>query len=320
VVAGVFVTAFYSFRMYFLVFHGPERFHDKPFPPPDAHDSHAEPLEAADDGHGHGDHAHGHADAHAGDHGHGAHAPAMAAVAHPADAHAHADTGHAGHAHADAGHGHDEHGDGHGHDDHGSHTPHESAWIVTAPLILLAIPSVVIGFMTINSFVRGDFFKDSIFVNLEKHPAMAELGEAFHGATEMALHGLTSLPVWLTLLGVVFAYVFYIVNPAIPAFLLKRLGFLYKILDNKYYMDWINEKILSRGARFLGQGLWTKGDVAIIDGTFVNGSASLVQNIAGVLRVLQTGQLYWYALVMVLGVVGLMTWQMWPFLTGLVAP
>jgi NADH-quinone oxidoreductase subunit L len=179
---------------------------------------------------------------------------------------------------------------------------------------------VIIGYLTLGPVVHGEFFKGSIFVNLEKHPAMAELGEAFHGAAAMAMHGMSSLPVMLTLAGAVLAYIFYIVSPAIPAFLLSRFGFLYRILDNKYYMDWFNEKVLSRGARLLGQGLWKGGDVAIIDGAFVDGSAKLVSGVAGVLRTLQTGQLYWYALVMVLGVVGLMTWQLWPFLTGLIAP
>ncbi len=238
VVVGVFVTAFYSFRMYFLVFHGKERFHHKPFPPEtdDAHDAHG-----------------------------------------------------------------DEH-----------HDPHESPWVVTAPLVLLAFPSVVIGFLTIGSLLYGDFFKDAIFVNAEAHPAIEEMAKEFHGAVGMAVHGLMSLPFFLALAGVVVAYVFYMVKPAIPAAIKARFGFVYTILENKYYMDWINENIFAALARGMGRGLWKGGDVGLIDGAIINGSARAVGGVASVVRLVQTGYLYWYALVMILGVIGLMTWQLWP--------
>jgi NADH-quinone oxidoreductase subunit L len=252
VMAGVFVTAFYSFRMYFLVFHGKERFHHKPFPPED-------------------DHAHADAHAHADDHGH--------------DAHHHHDA-----------------------------TPHESRWVVTLPLVLLAIPSVVIGYMTIQPMLYGEFFKDSIVVDALKHPAMEEMAKAFHGAGAMALHGLTALPFWLALAGVVTAYVFYMVKPEIPAAIQQRFGFVYRLLENKYYMDWINEHLLAPAARAVGQGLWKGGDVALIDGAIINASARGIGGIAQLTRLLQSGYLYWYALVMIVGVVGLMTWQLWPFL------
>ena len=241
-VVGVFVTAFYSFRMYFLVFHGKEHFHHKPFP---------------------GEHDH-----------------------------------------------HDDHGDAH-------HEPHESPWVVTAPLLLLAIPSVVIGFMTIGPLLHGEFFKDAIFVNHEVHHAMKELGEEFHGATAMALHGVQTLPFWLALAGVVVAYFFYMVKPEIPAAIGRTLAPLVRVMDNKYYMDWINENVLAAGARKLGVGLWKGGDVALIDGALVNGSAQGVGALSRVVRLVQTGYLSFYALVMVLGVFGLMTWQLWPFLTSL---
>jgi NADH-quinone oxidoreductase subunit L len=241
VVAGVFVTAFYSFRMYFLVFHGKERFHHKPFP---------------------GEHDH--------------------------------------------------------HDDHGEHhDPHESPWVVTAPLLLLAIPSVVIGFLAIGPMLFGDFFKDAIAV-LPAHGAMAELADHWHGATAMALHGFMTLPFWLALAGVVVAYVFYLVKPAIPAAIGRTFAPVVKLLENKYYMDWINEHLLAPAARGLGRGLWKGGDVAVIDGV-INGSARSVGAFANVVRVIQTGYLSWYALVMALGVFGLLTWQLWPYLTGLVA-
>ncbi|MBQ0958685.1 NADH-quinone oxidoreductase subunit L [Ideonella sp. 4Y11] len=241
VVAGVFVTAFYSFRMYFLVFHGKEHFHHKPFP---------------------GEHDH--------------------------------------------------------HDDHGEHhEPHESPWVVTAPLLLLAIPSVVIGFLTIQPMLYGDFLKDAIFVNHEAHHAMTELAHEFHGATAMALHAFGTLPFWLALGGVVTAYVFYMVAPGIPAAIAKALKPVITVLENKYYMDWINENILARAARGLGIGLWKGGDQTLIDGAVVNGSANAVGAFARVTRLVQTGYLSWYALVMALGVFGLMTWQLWPYFPGL---
>jgi NADH-quinone oxidoreductase subunit L len=246
VVAGVFVTAFYSFRMYFLVFHGKERFHHKPFPP------------ETDDAH------------------------------------------------------HDAHGDE-------KHNPHETPWVVTAPLVLLAVPSVVIGFMTIGPLLFGEFFKDAIFVDVARHAGMEQLAEEFHGATAMALHGVTSLPFWLATAGVALAYVFYLIKPGIPTGIKARFGFLYRLLENKYYMDWINENVFARAARVMGQGLWKGGDVALIDGAVINGSARAVGGVALVIRLVQTGYLYWYALVMILGVLGLLTWRLWPALRAAVA-
>jgi NADH-quinone oxidoreductase subunit L len=240
VAAGVFITAFYSFRMYFLVFHGKEHFRHKPFP---------------------GEHDH--------------------------------------------------HDDGHGH--HEPHVPHESPWVVTFPLIALAIPSVVIGYMTIGPMLYGDFFKDAIFIDLVKHPAMAEMAKAFHGAGAMALHGLSTLPFWLAVAGVVTAYVFYMVKPEIPTAIKARFVFINRLLENKYYLDWFNENVLARAARLAGTGLWKGGDEAVIDGA-INGSARAMGSLAALGRTLQTGYLYWYALVMIMGVIGLMTWQLWPFL------
>jgi len=239
---GVFVTAFYSFRMYFLVFHGEERFHHKPFPPED-------------------DHAHGHDD------------------------------------------------------DHGDHTPHESPWVVTAPLILLAVPSVVIGYMTIQPLLFGEFLKDAITVDTQAHPAMAELAKMFHGPVAMALHGVVTLPFWLALGGVVTAWVFYLKAPQIPAAIDRALKPVRSVLENKYYMDWFNEHVLAAGARALGLGLWKGGDQAMIDGA-INSSARGIGGLAGVLRKAQTGHLYTYALVMLLGIFALLTWQLWPFFSA----
>ena len=248
VTAGVFITAFYSFRMYFLVFHGKERFHHKPFPPHVA----------------------------------------------PEDDHAHND-----------------------HGDHHDATPHESPWVVTAPLVLLAIPSVVIGFLTIGPMVHGDFFKDSIFVNGAAHPAMKELGEGFHGAAAMALHSLSTLPFWLAFAGVATAWWFYLKQPAIPAAIARTFSPIVRVLENKYYLDWFNEHVLAAGARRLGTGLWKGGDEAIIDGVVIDGTAGLVGRIAGVVRQFQTGHLYQYALVMLLGIFGLLSWRLWPYFSGL---
>ena len=148
---------------------------------------------------------------------------------------------------------------------------------------------------------------------------MKELAEHFHGAWAMALHGLSSLPFWLALAGFATAWVGYIAKPEIPAAIKARLAFVNRVLDNKYYFDWFNEHVLAAAARWVGRGLWKGGDLGFIDGALVNGSARVVGAVAGAVRLVQTGYLYWYALVMILGVVGLMTWQLWPFLGGLLA-
>ncbi len=241
VLAGVFVTAFYSFRLYFLVFHGKERFDENP------------------------------------------------------DAHEH-----------DASEEPDPH---HHHDEH--QTPHESPWVVWLPLVLLAIPSVVIGFMTIEPMLFGDFFKGAIFVNLERHPGMEELAKMFHGPVQMAVHGLTAAPFWLALSGVVLAYYMYMINPALPAAIKRKAHPIYALLENKYYLDWFNENVLARGARGLGTVLWKVGDQALIDGAMVNGSWKLVGWISGVVRRLQSGYIYHYAFGMIIGVFVLMTYFVW---------
>ena len=239
VLAGVFITAFYSFRLYFLVFHGKERYEQNP----DAHH-------------------------------------------------------------------HDHHG-GHGekHDDH--HMPHESPWVVTVPLVLLAIPSVVIGFITIQPMLFGDLFKSVITVNLEKHPAMEDLAKLFQGPVQMALHGFTAAPFWLALAGVAAAWYLYMRNPALPAAIKSKCEPLYTLLENKYYLDWFNENVLARGVRALGMGLWKYGDQKVIDGALVDGSWKLVGWVSGMVRRLQSGFIYHYAFGMILGVFVLMTYFVW---------
>ncbi|QIL73396.1 NADH-quinone oxidoreductase subunit L [Diaphorobacter sp. HDW4B] len=242
VLAGVFITAFYSFRLYFIVFHGKERYDQNP----DAHH---------DDHHAHDDHH------------------------------------------------------GHGHDA----KPHESPAVVTLPLILLAIPSVVIGAIALAPMVLGDFFKGVIFVDGTKHHAMAELKEDIHDWVSMALHGFTAAPFWLALAGVVVAFVFYMVKPEIPAAIMafsKKIG-LYQVLEGKYGVDWVYENIFARGARAFGTFFWKVGDQAIIDGAIVNGSWKLTGKLGQLVRRWQTGYLYHYALVMILGVFALMTYFVW---------
>jgi NADH-quinone oxidoreductase subunit L len=255
VLAGVFVTAFYSFRMYFLVFHGEERFGKA-----HAHDHHDDHKQAVAAGHGH-------ADPHA---------------EHDSDAH-------------------------HEEEDHGHHglapgqKPHESPWVVTLPLILLAIPSVIIGYLAIGPMLHGDFFKDVIFVG-ENHTAMETLREEFHGAVGMAIHGLTTAPFWLALAGVVVAYYCYMINPRVPAWFYAKFKPLHTLLDNKYYMDKFNQAVFAGGARAIGGGLWKVGDRALIDGLVVNGSAKAVGWFALLTRKGQTGYIYHYAFVMIAGI------------------
>jgi NADH-quinone oxidoreductase subunit L len=231
VLAGVFVTAFYSFRMYFLVFHGRERWDEVP---------------------------------------------------------------------------HDDHHDDHGHDEH-HELPINPGWSINAPLLLLAVPSVVIGFLTIQPMLFGDFLKDAITVNAEKHPAMAHLAEQFHGALAMVGHAFVTLPLYLAAGGVALAWFLYIKRPDIPPKLASALSPLVKLLENKYYMDALHERILSPLAVALGRGFWKGGDQLMIDGA-INGTARATGWVAGMVRRLQSGYLYQYALVMILGVFVLMSY------------
>jgi NADH-quinone oxidoreductase subunit L len=233
VVLGVFVTAFYSFRMYFMVFHGKERYDQAP-----------------KDEHGHDDHGHGHHD-----------------------------------------------------------KPHETPWVVTFPLIMLAIPSVVIGYMTIDPVVFGDYFGGSIFVGPE-HRGLEHMAEEFHGAFDMALHGFVALPFILAMSGIVLAWLLYLKRPDLPAKIAQAFRPIYTLLDNKYYFDKFNDFFFAGGARLVGRGLWKAGDQVLIDGVAVNGSARLVGWIASVVRLLQTGHIYEYAFSMIIGVVVLlMVWS-----------
>ncbi|MCM2569587.1 NADH-quinone oxidoreductase subunit L [Achromobacter xylosoxidans] len=232
---GVFVTSLYSFRVYFLVFHGKERF------------------DTSDHGHGHGH-------------------------------------------------------DAHGHDDHGHHggKPHESPWVVTLPLILLAIPSVLIGAWAVDPMLFGKFFNGVITV-LPQHPAMHELHEEWHGWVAFGLHAFQTLPFWLVVAGAVIAWYCYLINPKVPAAIKSSLSGVNKVLENKYYVDWVNEQIIARGLRCLGRGLWQTGDRGIIDGLLINGSARVVGWVSAISRHLQSGFIYHYAFAMIIGIMALVT-------------
>jgi NADH-quinone oxidoreductase subunit L len=267
VVAGVFVTAFYSFRMYFLVFHGEERF-------------------------GKAHHAH-HGKAHHKDH-HDAHHDANDEVheTHRGD------------------HDDEEVSPDHHHGLAPGQKPHETSWVVTLPLILLAIPSVLIGYIAIEPMLFGGYFGDAIFIS-EHHEALREMHEEFHGAAAMALHALTTLPFWLAVAGVGSAAFFYLKRPDIPAAIQKRFQFIYVVLDNKYYFDRFNDWFFAGGARGASGFLWRNGDVKLIDGLIVNGSAKLVGMLSGVVRHLQSGYIYHYAFSMIIGVFVLLSVRNW---------
>jgi len=239
VMASVFVTALYSFRLYFYVFHGKERF-------------------------GHADHDH------------------------------------------------------HAHDDHHGlapgQKPHESPLVVTIPLILLAIPSVIIGFYTIDPLLFGSFFGDSIFIDIAKHPVMKDLAQAFHGPVAMAMHAFSTPVLLLVVLGVLTAAIGYLWVPSLPAKVSEALAPIKKLLDHKYYLDELNQTVFAKGMVWFGGIFWHRGDEKIIDGFFVNGSAHLVGRFSGIVRRLQSGYLYHYAFAMILGLIALLTWVLYTYL------
>ncbi|GHD78355.1 NADH-quinone oxidoreductase subunit L [Vogesella fluminis] len=250
VIAGVFVTAFYSFRMYFLVFHGKERWMEN-----------------------HGSHH-----AHEGDHD----------DEEPSDDHHH----------------------GLGPND----KPHESPWVVTLPLALLAIPSVLIGFFAIHPLVGGEFFNGVIFTNLEAHPGLEAAMHHAHDAMAMGLHAFMTLPFWLAAAGVALAWFFYMKAPHIPASIKQKFSGVHTLLENKYYMDELYFAVFANGSRALGTFFWKAGDMLLIDGLLVNGSARLVGSVSRAVRKLQTGFIYSYAAVMIIGVLVLMTYWFKPLI------
>ncbi|MDH5600947.1 MAG: NADH-quinone oxidoreductase subunit L [Gammaproteobacteria bacterium] len=218
VLAGVFITALYSFRMYFLVFHGKERM-----------------------------------------------------------------------------------------DEHTREHLHETDKVVWLPLVFLAIPSVVIGAIFVADMSFGDFFGKAIFV-LPAHDVLGQLSkEYFHGWFSMGLHAIYAPgPAWLAAAGVGVAWFLYMKRPDIPEMFEQKLSFVHKVLVNKYYADKFNEIVFAAGSVGIGKALWKFGDVKLIDGLIVNGSAKAVGYISGVVRHIQTGYLYHYAFAMIIGLIVLM--------------
>jgi NADH-quinone oxidoreductase subunit L len=230
ILIGVFITAFYSFRLYFLVFHGKEKWRLQKLM---HHDNHHHGLSAIDN-------------------------------------------------------------------------PRESPLSITLPLVLLAIPSFVIGYMTIEPLLFGNFFAKSIFVDIQAHPSMEHLSdhfyEIYHGPFGMALQSLVSLPFMFALSGFTLAYYCYQVNLNFPKAISSRTKIIYRLLENKYGFDTFNEKFFAFGSRFLGERFWQIGDVKIIDGWLVNGTAKSIARFAEIIRVIQSGYIYHYAFAMVIGV------------------
>ncbi len=193
----------------------------------------------------------------------------------------------------------------HEHEDHGHGTPHESPWVVTVPLILLAIPSVLVGFFTVGPMLFGGFFDGAIVVR-EAHDPLAEIGREFHGPVAFALHGLTAWPFWLALAGFATATVIYLLRPGMSGRIKAALHPLWAILDRKFGFDELYQAVFARGSVLFGRGLWKGGDEAVIDGAMVNGSAAIVERISSVVRWVQSGYLYHYAFAMILGLITLL--------------
>ncbi len=235
VLLGVFVTAFYSFRLLYMTFHGNERFRDAP--------------------------AHGH---------------------------------------DEAGH-------------HEPHEPHESPWVVTLPLVLLAIPSIAIGFFTVGPMLFGGWFGEAIVV-LEANDHLAAAGaKLWHeengwvsAAIGFGLHFFAAPAFWLAFAGFALATWIYLFNPAIADRAKSMLAIPYRVLQRKYGFDELYQAVFARGSLRLGHGLWKGGDNAVIDGVFIDGSATLIDRISGVIRWMQSGYLYHYAFAMIVGLIVLL--------------
>jgi NADH-quinone oxidoreductase subunit L len=186
------------------------------------------------------------------------------------------------------------------------HHLHETPPVVWVPLVLLAIPSVFIGWMTIEPLLFGDWFRSAIYVAPE-HDVLRKLGEDYHGQTAFVLHGLTALPFWLALAGFFVAWFVYMMRPSIAEQVKGRFGWLYRVLEKKYGFDELNQAVFGSGSQGVGRALWVAGDRGLIDGLIVNGSAKAVGWFSQRFRVIQTGYLYHYAIAMILGLIALLT-------------
>ena len=215
-------------------------------------------------------------------------------------------------------HGHDDHHDDHGHHEPGvlAHAPKESPWVVTLPLVLLAIPSLLVGFFTVGPVLFGNWFGSAIHVD-EANNVLAELGQEFHGSLAMALHGFTQLPFLLVLTAFAITTYIYLFNPAMAGRIKNALKPVWTVLDRKYWVDDVYFGLFARGGVKLGRLFWKAGDTAVIDDAMVNGSVSMIHRIAATTRRLQSGYLYHYAFAMILGLI-LLLGGYWFFGSGLV--
>jgi NADH-quinone oxidoreductase subunit L len=191
-------------------------------------------------------------------------------------------------------------------DHHTQEHLHETPAVVTLPLILLAIPSVVAGYV-VGPVLFGDYFKDAIHV-LPQHDVLAKLGENYHGVLGFIQHGVLAPPFFLAMGGLITAWYVYMKNPTLADTARKRAGLLYQILVNKYYADDFNQAVFAGGARGIGRALFHFGDTLLIDGLIINGSAKVVAWCSGIVRQVQTGYLYTYAFAMILGLLAMLSW------------
>ncbi len=187
---------------------------------------------------------------------------------------------------------------------------HESPSVVTIPLLLLAIPAALIGWPLVEPMLFGEYFRDSITV-VPGHDVLAEMGRHFHGGWALVQHSVVAVPIWLAAGGVALAGFLYWLRPDVPGFLGEKLRWLYLPLEHKFWADEFNQLVFARGARSVGSLFWKVGDLRLIDGMLVNGSAYAIGWFSGLLRQLQSGYLYHYAFAMILGLLGLLSWFLW---------
>jgi NADH-quinone oxidoreductase subunit L len=195
-------------------------------------------------------------------------------------------------------------------DHHTQEHLHESPWVVTVPLVLLAIPSALIGWFTVGPVLFGDFFDGAIRV-LPANNVLERMAEEFHGSGAFVWSAFAGIPVWLAAAGALTAYVFFLWRPALADSAERSLKWLHTTLVDKYGFDWFNDNVIAAGARALGGGLWRVGDQIVIDDGAVNGSARAVGWFSSVLRYAQSGYLYHYAFAMILGLASMLLWLIW---------
>ncbi len=191
-------------------------------------------------------------------------------------------------------------------DEHTRNHLKESPLVVTVPLVLLAIPSIVIGALYIEPIVFGDLFGNAIFV-LPEHDVLATLKESWQGIGQYMAHGVKALPFYLMLAGWLGAWLCYIKYPHLPGVISKKFAFIYRLLENKYYFDHFNNIVFAAGARLTGRLFWRLGDERLIDGLAVNGSARVVGWVSSLVRHIQSGYVYHYAFAMIIGLFTLIT-------------